>query len=116
MANDFPSREMSSMVALFQRAHNKIISLQRLDDQIAALVAQHQRLQEEVRDVQSEINEEFERALRYNQAPEKLPAGMLEAAKARALAAPGSNGNGNALATPEVDDDDDLVVLTPARG
>ncbi len=48
MPNDFPSREMTSMVALFQRAHNKIVSLQRLDDQIASLVAQHERLQDEV--------------------------------------------------------------------
>lgn len=94
MASDFPIRELTSLVTLFQRAHAKVSALQRLDDQIATLVAQHQRLQDEVRTVQNEINEEFERALKYNQAPAKLPAALLEAAAA-------SNTNG--LAESEAD-------------
>lgn len=113
MPNDFPSREMTSMVALFQRAHNKIVSLQRLDDQIASLVAQHERLQEEVRGVQAEINEEFEKALRYNQAPEKLPAGLVAAARERAL----GNASASAATLPQSsngEDDHDLVLI-PAR-
>lgn len=112
MPNDFPSREMAPMVSLFQRAHNKIVSLQRLDDQIAALVAQHERLQEEVRGVQAEINEEFEKALRYNQAPEKLPAGLVSAARERALI----NTDSSAAAMPSASngEDHDLVLL-PAR-
>ena len=73
MANDFPSREVSNLVALFPAPHNKVVALARMDDQIAALVVQHERLQEEVRSVQAEINQEFSRALKYNQAPSKLP-------------------------------------------
>lgn len=107
MPSEFPAREMSAMVSLFQRAHNKIVSLQRLDDQIATLVAQHQRLQEEVRGVQTEINEEFERALRYNQAPQKLPAGMLDAARQRALAAIETGGHPVGLPAP----DGELVLM-----
>jgi hypothetical protein len=76
MPNEFPARELANMVGLFQRAHSKITALARMDDQIAALVVQHERLQEEVRAVQAEINQEFERALKFNQAPAKLPAGV----------------------------------------
>jgi hypothetical protein len=76
MPNEFPARELTNMVALFQRAHSKVTALARMDDQIAALVVQHERLQEEVRSVQAEINQEFERALKFNQAPTKLPAGV----------------------------------------
>ena len=64
---------MTNLVALFQRAHNKVVALARIDDQIATMVVQHERLQDEVRAVQNEINQEFERALKFNQAPAKLP-------------------------------------------
>jgi hypothetical protein len=73
MPSEFPAREVTNLVALFQRAHSKVVSLARIDDQIAAMVVQHERLQEEVRAVQNEINQEFERALKFNQAPSKLP-------------------------------------------
>jgi hypothetical protein len=73
MPNEFPARELTNLVALFQRAHSKISALARMDDQIAAMVVQHERLQEEVRAVQNEINQEFERSLKFNQAPAKLP-------------------------------------------
>ena len=77
MANDsFPPREVSALVSLFQRAHNKIVALQKLDDQLAMLAEQHRKLQEEVRGIRSEINEEFERALKSNQAPSKLAAAL----------------------------------------
>jgi hypothetical protein len=73
MPSEFPAREVTNLVALFQKAHSKVVSLARVDDQIAAMVVQHERLQEEVRAVQNEINQEFERALKFNQAPAKLP-------------------------------------------
>ncbi len=76
MPSDFPAREMSTLVQLFQRAHSKVVALQRMDDQIALLVEQHMRLQEEVRTIQRDINEEFERVIRYNQVPAKLAEGM----------------------------------------
>lgn len=80
MAKETPVRELSAFVALFHKAHAKISALQRLDDQIAALCVQHKRLQDEVRGVQMEIDEEFARALRYNQAPAKLPEAIYDAA------------------------------------
>ena len=77
MANEnFPPREVSALVSLFQRAHNKIVALQKLDDQLAMLAEQHRRLQEEVRSIRGEINDEFERALKSNQAPAKLSAAL----------------------------------------
>lgn len=66
------SRETSVLVSYFQQAHAKIVALRRLDDQIASLVVQHQQMQQEVRDIQGRINEEFERAIKFNQAPSKL--------------------------------------------
>ena len=78
MAENFPPREVSALVSLFQRAHNKIVALQKLDDQLALLAEQHRRLQEEVRSIRGEINEEFERALRSNQAPSKLAAALAQ--------------------------------------
>ena len=71
---NFPPREVTALVSLFQRAHNKIVALQKLDDQIALLVEQHCKLQDEVRGIRTEINEAFERALKSNQAPAKLAA------------------------------------------
>ncbi len=90
MPNEFPARELTNLVALFQRAHSKVTALARMDDQIAAMVVQHERLQEEVRAVQNEINQEFERTLKFNQAPSKLPNTILAtpAAPTTAVAAP----------------------------
>lgn len=73
MANDTASRESSPAVALFQKAHQKMVTLQRLDEQLAALLDQRKKLQEELRDVQSNINEEFERVMTVAaEAPIKL--------------------------------------------
>ncbi len=100
MPADFPAREMSPLVQLFQRAHSKVTALQRMDDQIALLVEQHMRLQEEVRTIQRDINEEFERVVRYNQAPAKLLTEPAEQARVIDADAPDDeaapvNGNGN---------------------
>jgi len=92
MPNEFPSREVTNLVALFQRAHSKVVSLARMDDQIAAMVVQHERLQEEIRAVQNEINHEFERALKFNQAPARLPTtiGVSPAVTTPAIVPPAS--------------------------
>lgn len=63
MANDSNSRE-NPAVALFQKAHQKMVTLQRLDEQVAAIMDQRQKLQQELRDVQNQINEEFERVMK----------------------------------------------------
>ena len=64
----------SATVALFQRAHAKMVTLQRVDEQLAGLLDQRRKLQEELRGVQSLINEEFERVMR---AADEVPARML---------------------------------------
>jgi TolA-binding protein len=50
----------AAYVQLFQKAHQKILLLDRLEEQLAQLVAKRQELQDELRDVQSQINAELE--------------------------------------------------------
>ncbi len=62
--------------------------------------------------MQAEINEEFEKALRYNQAPEKLPVGLVAAARERALA----NTDASAPALPSATNGEEHdLVLRAAR-
>jgi hypothetical protein len=53
----------SPTVALFQKAHAKMITLQRVDEQLQTLIDQRKKLQEELRGIQTQINDEFERLL-----------------------------------------------------
>ena len=66
MANEnLPTTQSTSTaVALFQKAHGRMTTLQRIDEQIAALTEQRRKIQEELRGVQSLINEEFDRVVR----------------------------------------------------
>ena len=47
-------------VQLFQRAHQHIVMLDRLEEQLAQLWSKRMELQEELRDLQQQINEELE--------------------------------------------------------
>ena len=73
MANDV-SQTSSTAVALFQKAHGRMTTMQRIDEQIHALIDQRRKLQEELRAVQALINEEFDRVVQTS-APE--PGRML---------------------------------------
>src|SRR5687768_38787 len=53
----------SATVALFQKAHAKMVTLQRIDDQLMSLADQRKKLQEELRGIQIQINDEFDRLL-----------------------------------------------------
>ena len=66
MANDLPatSQTTSAAVALFQKAHGRMTTMQRIDEQIVALMDQRRKLQDELRTVQALINEEFDRVTR----------------------------------------------------
>lgn len=66
MANETlgPSQSTSTAVALFQKAHGRMTTLQRIDEQLSALVEQRRKIQEELRAVQTLINEEFDRVVR----------------------------------------------------
>ena|SRR5690348_7358745 len=51
-------------VQLFQRAHQKIVTLDRLEEQVAQLLSKREELQEELKELQSQINEELEVRIR----------------------------------------------------
>ena len=75
MANDV-STTSSTAVALFQKAHGRMTTMQRIDEQIHALIDQRRKLQEELRAVQALINEEFDRVV--HTAPPESNGRMLQ--------------------------------------
>ena len=78
---DSISRETSPAVALFQKAHGRIIALQRLDEQVVALVEQRRKIQDELRTIQALINEEFERVMKVaGDLPSRMLSQIAEAA------------------------------------
>jgi hypothetical protein len=54
--------DVSPTVALFQKAHASLVTLQRLDEQLAALVERRRRAQADLREAQAQLNEEIDRA------------------------------------------------------
>jgi hypothetical protein len=70
-ANNPATAVSPSTVALFQKAHAKMVTLQRVDDQLVALTDQRKKLQEELRTLQTQINDEFNRLV---QQPADAPA------------------------------------------
>ena len=51
----------SATASLFQKAHQKIVLLQRLDEQLSGLLEQRKKMQDELRGVQALLNDEFDR-------------------------------------------------------
>ena len=93
MANDTAaSRETSPAVSLFQKAHSRMTSLQRLDEQLIGLLDQRRKIQDELRTIQSLINEEFERVMK--QAGD-LPAKVLTQIADGSGGSKDTNGNGH---------------------
>ena len=86
MANDPNVHQVSPAVSLFQKAHGRMTTLQRIDEQVAALMDQRRKIQEELRTIQQLINEEFDRVTR--QAGGAAPARVLS----RIAEAAGGNG------------------------
>jgi hypothetical protein len=83
MGNDSTaaSRETSPAVSLFQKAHSRMTSLQRIDEQLTALLEQRRKIQDELRTIQSLINEEFERVMRAaGDLPNKVLSQIAESA------------------------------------
>jgi hypothetical protein len=83
MSSENTSGDVSPTVALFQRAHQKMTQLSRIDEQLNQLLSRRRGLQDELRAVQNEINDEFDRQLRPIEEP---PAAS-------------TNGNGKAAGT-----------------
>ena len=63
---DQPTGDGAPYVQLFQKAHQKIVLLERLEEQLAQMAAKRQDLQEELRIVQRHINEELEMRINVN--------------------------------------------------
>jgi hypothetical protein len=75
MQGDTTAREANSpAVGLFQKAHGKMVMLQRLDAQLASLLEQRRKIQDELSAVQNQINDEFDRVMRQ---AEETPARIL---------------------------------------
>ena len=54
--------DVSPTVALFQKAHASLVTLQRVDEQIATLAEKRRKIQAELREAQTMLNEEIDRA------------------------------------------------------
>ena len=67
-------RENSAAAALFQRAHQKMLTLSRIDEQLTTLLDQRRKVQDELRTVQAMINEEFDR---FTRTAAELPASVV---------------------------------------
>ncbi len=84
VANAPAAAHTSPTAALFQKAHAKLVTLQRIDEQLTGILDQRRKLQDELRDVQGQINEEFDRVIRDAQeAPARLVAQFGDQAKIR---------------------------------
>jgi len=68
VATDPNVHQVSPAVSLFQKAHGRMTTLQRIDEQVTALLEQRRKIQEELRTIQQLINEEFDRVTRQGSA------------------------------------------------
>lgn len=91
MANESAPAQASPTAALFQKAHAKLVTLQRIDEQLTSLLDQRKKLQDELREVQAQINEEFDRVIK--DAQETQP--RLAAQVGDQLSPKSRRGNGN---------------------
>ena len=62
MSDEQKQQETSPTVAMFQKAHAALVTLQRIDEQIAQLADRRRKTQGELREAQSQLNEEIDRA------------------------------------------------------
>ena len=66
MASDPNVHPVSPAVSLFQKAHGRMTTLQRIDEQLTALLDQRRKIQDELRQIQQLINDEFERVTKQS--------------------------------------------------
>src|SRR5688500_20128763 len=70
---DNAARDTSHAVQLFQDAYQKMVMLKRVDEQMAQLVQRRRTLMDDLRSVQSQINDEFDKMFKSGQEiPERL--------------------------------------------
>jgi hypothetical protein len=96
--------QAANLASIFQKAYARAVALQRMDEQIAALLEQRQRLENDFREAQMEVNNECERMLKSASiAPAKILAQMAQSAAVGQLGDPlvgHENGNRLTLAKP----------------
>jgi hypothetical protein len=56
------SPDVSPTVAMFQKAHACLVTMQRIEEQIAALSDRRRRAQADLREAQAQLNQEIDRA------------------------------------------------------
>jgi hypothetical protein len=94
MSNEAAPREASILAAAFQKAYARAVALQRLDEQLTALIEQRQKLEADFREAQIEVNDECERMLKNSHiAPARMLAQLAEADVGEAAVSL-NNGNG----------------------
>ena len=92
MSTETAPQQAQQLAAIFQKAYARAVALQRMDEQIGTLLDQRQKLEDEFREAQAEVNEECERMIRSASiAPSKILAHLADpnAGDANAM---GSNG------------------------
>lgn len=82
-SHDAAARDTSHAVQLFQDAHQKMVMLKRVEEQMAQLVQRRRTLMDELRSVQGQINDEFDRMFQDGQ---EVPARLKGIAAASAVA------------------------------
>ena len=79
--NGATGADSAPYVQLFQKAHQKIVMMERLDEQIEQILAKRQELQDELKEVQTLINIELEQRIKASgEAPAKLLGAIAGAA------------------------------------
>jgi hypothetical protein len=87
--------QAANLASIFQKAYARAVALQRMDEQIAAMLEQRQKLETEFRDAQAEVNAECERMLNSASiAPAKMLAQMSHGPS---MVDPLTDGNGARL-------------------
>lgn len=95
--------QAANLASIFQKAYARAVALQRMDEQIAAMLEQRQKLESEFRDAQAEVNTECERMLNSASiAPAKILAQMAQSANAATDPLAGDNGSRLGLVAPSV--------------
>lgn len=76
------SRGATRIGAAMHRAENCVSAMQRINEQIASLAEQRRKLQDELRGIQCQVNEEFDRILKPSKAlPAKVVSREVEPGK-----------------------------------
>jgi hypothetical protein len=73
MSTESTPGDAAPYVQLFQKAHQKIVTLERLDEQLQQILSKRQELQDELRNIQAQINEEFDQRINLAEEAEDRP-------------------------------------------